>query len=194
MRGHCRFFISVMLVHMAAFAFMGCARSPDAERSAARGSMTAAIAAGADRYAAADFRLAQSFWYTAESRITGRKYKEARRYYINAKTSFEKALAGVEAGRKAVATATSAALQGLENDWKNLKAQAGSASKNKKKHWAADEKTIAEGLTAARDMIAADAAGAAVKIKEIGSVIQNWTAVFEGAAAAPTKPYTPGKG
>jgi hypothetical protein len=190
----CRSLISVMLVHVLLFAFTGCVRPPNTERSAAKGSMDAAISAGADTYAAADFRLAQGFWHTAESRMADRKYKEARRYYINAKSSFEKAVASVAAGKRAAADAAKAALPGLENDAKSLEIAAAKATKQKKTYWAPDEKHIVEGLRAANDMIANDPAGALTKMREIRTMIDSWNAVFKGTAPAPTKSYAPGKG
>lgn len=194
MRERCKYFASAMLILALVFVFVGCAKPPQAEKSATQSSMEVAVSAGADRYAVADFRLAQALWYTAETRMAGKKYKEAKHYYIFARSAFEKAAASVEAGRKVATEAANAALPSLENDWKNLEAAAKNAKKNKKEHWAADATAIVEGLQAAKDMIATDPAGAKTKIGELKSVIEKWDTVFKGLAAAPAKPYTPKKG
>ena len=194
MREHSKYLASVMIVLALVFVFAGCAKPPEAEKLAAQKAIDIAVSAGADKYAVADFRIAKGLWYTAESRMAGKKYKEARHYYIYARSVFEKAVAGVDAGKKAATQAANAALPGLENDWKNLEAAAKNARKNKKEYWAASATAIVEGLQAAKDMIAADPAGANAKIGELKSVIHTWDSVFKGLTAAPAKPYAPKKG
>ena len=61
-----------------------------------------------------------------------KKYKEAKEGYIAAKAAFEKAAAGVEAGKKAAAEQVGAAMTALEEAWKNLEAMAKKVEKNMK--------------------------------------------------------------
>ena len=82
--------------------------------------MDAAISAGADQYASADLKAAKEVWDDAESQMTGRKYKEAKQSYLDAKAAFEKAAAAVEAGKKVVADQANAALKALEDKWKKI--------------------------------------------------------------------------
>ncbi|MCK9227584.1 MAG: hypothetical protein PHT96_14230 [Syntrophorhabdaceae bacterium] len=68
--------------------------------------------------------------------MADKKYKDARRYYINSKRSFEKSMAGVETGKKAAANAVNAPLPDFENDWKNIEASARAAANTTKRYWA----------------------------------------------------------
>ena len=90
-----RYSVSLVIVLALAFVFVGCAKPPDAEKSAAKAAMDAAVSAGADKYAAADFTAAKTLWDTAESQMNDKKYKEAQQAYVDAKSAFEKAAAGV---------------------------------------------------------------------------------------------------
>ena len=119
-----RYLVSLMIVFALVFVFVGCAKPPDAEKSAAKAAMDAAVSAGADKYAATDFGTAKGLWDTAESQMMDKKYKEAKQSYIDAKSGFEFAAGGVEAGKKAMTDAVNAALFSLQNDWKNLEATA----------------------------------------------------------------------
>ena len=125
------YLVSLMIVFALVFVFVGCAKPPDAEKSAAKAAMDAAVSAGADKYAATDFGTAKGVWDTAESQMMDKKYKEAKQGYIDAKSAFEKAAGGVEAGKKAMTDEANAALVSLEDDWKNLEA---TAKKVEKKH------------------------------------------------------------
>jgi len=191
-----RYLVSLMIVFALTFVFIGCAKPPDQEKSAAKTAMDAAVSAGADKYAATDFTTAKGLWDTAESQMMDKKYKEAKQGYIDAKSAFEKAASGVEAGKKAVADAVSAAIASLENDWKNLEATAKKAEKNmkdKKADWTADEKAFTDGLQATKDMIATDPAGAKAKVDELKSVIDKWDSTFKELAAAPAPTNAPKK-
>lgn len=64
--------------------------------------------------------------------MADKKYKDARRYYINSKRSFEKSMAGVETGKKAAANAVNAPLP----DFENIEASARAAANTTKRYWA----------------------------------------------------------
>jgi len=179
-----------------AFVLAGCAKAPDEEKAAAKAAMDAALAAGADKYAAADLTAAKSQWDTAESQMNDKKYKEAKQGYIDAKAAFEKAKAGVEAGKKAMADEANAAITSLENGWNDLAATEKKLEKNmkdKKETWEADAKTVGEGLKAAKDTVANDPAGAKEKVGELKAILDKWDAAFKEMTVAPAKPEAPKK-
>ena len=109
---------------------IGCAKPPEAEKSDAKAAMDAAVSASADKYATSDFNDAKKLWDDTEAQMTAKKYKEAKQGYIDAKAAFEKATAGVEAGKKTVTDEAKAAVASLEEAWKNV---AGAAKKVEKK-------------------------------------------------------------
>ena len=188
--------VSLTIILALAFLFVGCAKPPEAERSAAQAAMGAAVSAGADKYAAADLDAAKTMWDTAESQVKDKKYKEAKQSYIDAKAAFEKAASGVEAGKKAMTDEANTAVAGLEESWKNLEAAAKKVQKklgDKKDAWEADAKSFEEGLKATKDMIAADPAGAKAKAGELKAITDKWEATFNELGAAPAKAEAPKK-
>jgi hypothetical protein len=169
----------------------GCAKPPEAEKQAAKGAMDAAISGGADKYAAADLDAAQKVWDTAESQMNEKKYKEAKQSYIDAKAAFEKASDAVEAGKKAASDQASSVLASIEEAWKKLEATAQTMAKqmkDKKEAWVADSKAVTDGLAKAKEMIAADPAGARAQLDELKAMVDKWDNLFKEMAAAPTKP------
>jgi hypothetical protein len=187
-----KYSVSLMLILAVALVFIGCAKPPEAEKSAAKGAMDAALSAGADKYAAVEMDAAKKIWDTAEAQVKEKKYKEAKQGYVEAKAAFEKAAAAGEAGKKAVAAEVSTAVVALEEAWKNLDAAAKNVEKkmqqDKKDAWAADTKAFTEGLKATKDMIAADPAGAKAKVGGLKAIIEKWDASFKELAAATAKP------
>jgi hypothetical protein len=168
----------------------GCAKPPEAEKQAAKGAMDAAISGGADKYAAADLDAAQKVWDTAESQMNEKKYKEAKQSYIDAKAAFEKASGAVEAGKKAASDQASAVLASIEEAWKKLEATAQTMAKqmkDKKEAWVADSKAVADGLAKAKEMIAADPAGAKAQLDELKAMVDKWDNLFKEMTAAPAK-------
>jgi hypothetical protein len=183
--------VSFMMVLALVLVFIGCAKPPDAEKSAAKVSMDSATAAGADKYAAADFKAAKTLWDGAEGQMTAKKYDEAKKGYVEAKAAFEKASGAVAAGKKALADEANALIAGLEEGWKNLETTAKSAAKkmkDKKDAWEADGKTFADGLKATKDMIATDPIGAKAKAGDLKALIAKWDAAFKELTSAPAKP------
>ena len=169
------------------FLFVGCSKPPETEQKAAKAAMDAAMSAGADKYAAADFGAAKGKWDEAESQVKDKKYKEAKQTYIDAKAAFEKAAAGVEAGKKAVADQVNADLATLEGAWKNLRATAKKMERKMKDKdaWTNDTKTISEGLAKAKEMAVSDPAGAKAKMDEVKGMMDKWDNSFKEMAAAP---------
>jgi len=189
---------SVLLLVVFSFALMlvGCATPPDAEKSAAKVAADAAVSAGADKYAIADFGAAKNLWDKAESLMNEKKYKEAKQVYIDAKSAFEKATGAVETGKKAMTDEVNTALVSLEDSWKNLEAavkKAEKSLKDKKDIWTTDAKAFEEGMKATKDMIASDPVGAKAKASELKAIIDKWDATVKELSATPVKAETPKK-
>jgi len=181
---------SIMFLALA-LVFIGCAQPPEAEKSAAKAAMDAATAAGADKYATADFNAAKSLWVASEAQMNEKKYEEAKKGYVSAKTAFEKAAGAAAVGKKAMTDEVNAAVAALEESWKNLEATAKDVEKkmkDKKDEWTADTKAFVEGLKTTKDMIATDLTGAKAKAGELKSLLDKWDASFKELAAAPAKP------
>jgi hypothetical protein len=188
---HLKFSVSVMMVLALVLVFIGCSKPPEAEQKAAKTAMDAAVAAGADKYAAADLAAAKKVWEAAEAQVKEKKYKEAKQAYVDAKAGFEKAAGAVAAGKKAVADEANAALAAVEAAWKGTEEAAKRVEKkmkDKKDAWTADAKAFGENLKAAKEMIAADAVAAKAKAGELKGVIEKWEAAFMELAATPDKP------
>ncbi len=184
--------LAVVMILALAVTFSGCSRIPEAEKSAAKTAMDAAVAAEAPRYARADFEAATQLWETSEAQMQEKKYKEAKHGYLAARAAFEKAEAAVAAGKKALvgevnADELNAVIARLEADWENLQVLAKKVGTKleKKKLWEADAKSFAEGLKAAKNMIATDPVSAKLKIDALRPFIDAYTAIFKQIEAAP---------
>lgn len=191
-----KYAVSSIMVMALIMMFIGCAKPPEAEKAAAKAAMDTAVTAGADKYAAADFKTAQSTWDASEAQMNDKKYEEAKQGYVSAKTAFEKAAGAAAVGKKAMTDEANAAVAALEDGWKNLAAAAKGVEKkmkDKQEAWAADTKAFEDGLKATKDMIAADPAGAKKKAGELKSIIDKWDATFKELAAIPDKPAKKGK-
>ena len=181
----------VLVVFGLGMVLAGCSKPPEAEKEAVKKAMDAAISVGADQYASADLEAARKVWDTAESQMKEKKYKEAKQGYIDAKATFEKAAAAVEAGKKAIAEQANAALGTLEGEWKKLSVTANKMEKKlkgKKQAWTADTKAISEGLAKSKEMVASAPAEAKAKLDELKTMIDRWETTFREMARSPSKP------
>ena len=178
------------LALLSALVFMGCARPPEAERSAARAAMDAALSARAEKYVPADSAAARRLWETAENLVKEKKYEEAKRGYIDARAAFEKAAGGIEAAKTAAAEEVGVALPGLEEGWQDLQALFQRVEKKVTKGrglWEADAKTFVEDLKTVKETFATDPGGAREKMGRMKSFLESYTALFQQLAAAPAK-------
>jgi hypothetical protein len=188
---HFKYSVSLLMVLALALVFIGCAKPPEAEQKAAKTAMDAAVAAGADKYAAADLDAAKKVWESAEAQVKDKKYKEAKQGYVDAKAAFDKAAGAVAAGKKAVADEATAAIAALEEGWTGIEAAAKKVEKkmkDQKDAWEADAKAFADSLKAGKEMIAADPIGAKAKVAQLKAVIEKWDAAFKEMLTAPAKP------
>lgn len=168
--------VLLMIVLALVFVFAGCFKKPpEKEINAAKAAMDAALAAGADKYVPAEFEAAKDLWEKGELQKNGKKYKEAKQFYIEAKAAFEKSMGGIEAGKKALAEKLPAYIAGIDADWKKQQANVKENGKAlSKDDWNADVKAFAEGLKAAKELIATDPAAAKVKADELKAMIAKW--------------------
>ena len=174
-----KYAVSSVMVLSLVFMFIGCAQPPEAEKLAAKAAMDAAVAAGAEKYAAADFDGAKNLWVATEAQMNNKKYEEAKKGYVSVKAAFEKAAAAAAAGKTAMAAEVTAAVASLGDGWKALEAVVKSVEKkmkDKKDEWAADATAFEEGLKATSTMIATDPAGAKAKAAQLKAVLDKWDA------------------
>ncbi len=189
---HFRHSVSLMIILALTLVFIGCAKPPEAEKSAAKASMDTAVSSGADKYAAGDLDAAKKIWDAAEAQMKEKKYKEAKQDYVAAMATFDKAAGAVEGGKKVAAAEANAAVASLEEDWKNLKTAAKNLAKKMKDKktkdaWAADTKAFTKGLKATKDKISNDPASAKENVGELKSIIEKWDTAFKKLAATHSK-------
>jgi len=185
-------------VHCASSYTFACATPPEAEKKAADAAVSAATAAGADKYAPSEFSAMTAAVKKAEYEMSDKAYKKARASYAAVKDLAEKAAkvaaekaATAAAAEKAAATADAEKqLADLEGRWKELQGQVEAAAKKLKAEqkavWDTDAKGVAEALEAAKAAVATDAAAAKAKLASIPAVLDKWEADL-AALAAPTK-------
>jgi len=186
-----------LLAAMSLLAF-ACATPPEAEKKAADAAVSAATAAGAEKYAPSEFSAMTAAVKKAEYEMSNKAYKKARASYEAVKDLAEKAAkaaaeqaAKVAAAEKAAATADAEKqIADLEGRWKELQGQAAVAGKklkaDQKAAWDTDAKGVAEALEAAKAAVATDAAAAKAKLASIPAVLDMWEADL-AALAAPAK-------
>jgi hypothetical protein len=99
-----RAFVAVLL--MLIFPLAGCGAPPTAEADAARQSMASASGAGADKYAAASFKEAQTAQAALDAELKAQEekfiksYDRARELAVAAKTAADKAVTDATSERK----------------------------------------------------------------------------------------------
>jgi len=177
---------------------LACTSPPEGEKRAADAAVSAATAAGADKYAPSEFAAMTAAVKKAEYEMSNKAYKKAKASYEAVTDLAEKATkaaaekaATVAAAEKAAATADAEKqIADLEGRWKELQGQAEAAGKklkaDQKAAWDTDAKGVAEALEGARAAVAIDAAAAKAKLASIPAVLDKWAADL-AALAAPAK-------
>jgi len=167
-----------------------CASPPEAEKKAADAAVSAATAAGADKYAPSEFSAMKAAVQKAESEMSSKAYKEAKASYEAVKDLAEKAAKAAAAGKAAITAEAEKQIADLEGRWKELQGQVEAVAKklkaDQKAIWDTDAKGVAEALEAAKAALATDAAAAKAKLESIPAVLDKWTADL-AALAAPAK-------
>ena len=186
-----------LLAAVSLFTF-ACATPPEAEKKAADAAVSAATAAGAEKYAPSEFSAMTAAVKKAEYEMSNKAYKKARASYEAVKNLAEKATrtavekaATAAAAEKVAATAEAEKQIGdLQGRWKELQGQAEAAGRklkaNQKAAWDTDAKSVVEALEAAKATVATDAAAAKAKLASIPAVLDKWAADL-AALAGPAK-------
>ncbi len=168
---------------------LACTSPPEAEKRAADAAVSAATAAGADKYAPSEFAAMTAAVKKAEYEMSNKAYKKARASYEAVKDLAEKATKAA-AEKAATTAAAEKQIADLEGRWKELQGQAEAAGKklkaDQKAAWDTDAKGVAEALKEARAAVATDAAAAKAKLASIPAVLDKWAADL-AALAAPAK-------
>ena len=172
----------------------GCASPPEAEQKAAQSAVSAARAAGADKYARSEYGAMDSALKAAESEMGAKKYKEAKEGYEKAKGLAETAAKAAEGGKAAMKAEVEKQVGDLEKRWKDLAGKVKAAAKKlkaeQKQAWEADAKSLTGALQAAKDAVGADPAGAKDKLAAAVASIDKWGADL-AALAAPAAAKAP---
>lgn len=191
-----KYSVSLMVVLVWALTFIGCAKPPEAEKAAANAAMTAAMTAGADKYATADLSAAKKILDSAEAQMKEKKYEEAKKGYVDARAAFDKATGAVAAGKQAAINEANASVTALEEAWLKLGETAKTLDKkmkDKKDAWIADSTAFPENVKKIKETIVIDPLGAKAKIAELKAVVDKWDAAFKELATAPPEPPQPQK-
>src|SRR5262245_21331509 len=167
-----------------------CASPPEAERKAADQAVSAAVAAGAERYAPSEFSAMTAAVKKAESEMSSKAYKEAKASYESAKELADKAAKAAESGKAAAKAEAEKQIADVEARWKDLQAKAEAATKKLKTDQKAvsdaDAKTIVEAVESAKSSVATDAAAAKAKLAAVPALMDKWEADL-AALATPAK-------
>jgi hypothetical protein len=193
---HLRYSVLCMFVMVLALVFIGCAKPPDAEKSAAQSALKAATAAGAEKYAAAPMEAGKILWEEAEKLLKAEQYDAAKAVYIAAKTAFDKAAKTAVTAKKTLTDEVTKTVAGLEEQWKGVEAAALAIEKKmkaQKEVWDADALLFAQELQATKGIIATDMEGAKVKAEELKAMIEKWDTTIKELEKAPEKPMKKGK-
>src|SRR5262245_47004649 len=165
-----------------------CASPPEAERKAADQAVSAAVAAGAERYAPSEFSAMTAAVKKAESEMSSKAYKEAKASYESAKELADKAAKAAEAGKAAVRAEAEKQLAATEARWKDLQAKAEASAKkltaDQKAVWDVDNKSVADALESAKSSLASDGAAAKAKLAALPPLLDKWDADLTAVATA----------
>jgi chromosome segregation ATPase len=182
--------VAVLVLAGVSLLTFACASPPEAEKKAADAAVSAATAAGADKYAPSEFSAMTAAVQKAESEMSRKAYKEAKGSYETVKDLAEKAAKAAAAGKAAATAEAEKQIADLEGRWKELQGQVEAVAKklkaDQKAVWDTDAKGVAEALEAAKAAVATDAAAAKVKLESIPAILDKWTADL-AALAAPAK-------
>lgn len=191
-----RFSVVSLFIFMLALIFIGCAKPPDAEKSAAQSALNAATTAGAEKYAAVPMEAGKMLWGEAEKQLQAEEFEAAKVGYLAAKTAFDKATKSAVAAKKALTDEVTKTVTGLEEQWKTVEAAALAIEKKmaaQKEAWDADVLLFTQELQATKGMIAANAEGAKAKAVELKAMIDKWDTTIKELASMPEKPVKKGR-
>jgi hypothetical protein len=175
--------IVLPLVIAIAMIAVGCSKPPESEKKEAESAMNAAMSAGADKYASADFMKAQNLFRDALMKMASKDYGDAKKLYSEAKPLFEKATAQAAEGKKAMIEENVKSMKDVEKGWKELQ---GKVAKNKKikpfmnNEWKGDSKMVSDNLRTAKDTNNTDPYNAKLMLTNITNTIAKWDTYLKG--------------
>ncbi len=174
-----------------ALASFGCAQAPEAEKKAAEDAVSAAKAAGAEKYAPSDFAAAAAALKAAEDQMSARKYSEAKTAYMKATEQAENAAKAGEDGKAAMKSQVEQQLAETAKRWQELEGKVKAAAKKfkaeQKQAWEADAKAAAGALQAAKAAAGDDPAAATEKLAGVVQALEKWEAEVKGLATSAQK-------
>jgi len=191
-----RFSVVPLFIFMLALIFIGCAKPPEAEKSAAQSALSAATAAGAEKYAAVPMEAGKMLWGEAEKQLQAEEFDAAKVGYLAAKTAFDKATKAAGVAKKALTDEVTKTIAGLEEQWMAVQAAALAIEKKmaaQKEAWDADVLLFTQELQATKGMIAANAEGAKAKTVELKAMIDKWDTTVKELEKVPEKPLKKGR-
>jgi len=166
---------ATLIVTLATF---GCAQAPEAEKKAAAEAVSAAKAAGAEKYAPSDFAAAAAALKAAEDQMAARKYGEAKTAYVKAKEQADKAAKAGEAGKAAMKSQVNQQLAEMGTRWRELEGKVRAAGRKfkpeQKQAWETDAKATAEALQAAQAAAGDDPAMATEHLARVVQILEKW--------------------
>lgn len=173
-----------------AFVTFGCASPPEAEKKAAGDAVSAATAAGAEKYASGDFTAAMDALKAADTQMAAKKYTEAKTAYLKAKELADKAAGGVAAGKTAMRSQVTPLIAEAEKRWQEIEGKVKEVAKRLKPEqqqaWGADAKSATEALQAAKAAVENDPLAAKDKLAAVTAALDKWDAELK-ALPAPVK-------
>ncbi len=182
--------VTAAVVAVALFTF-GCASAPEAEKKAAEEAVSAAKAAGAERYAAGEFAAATDSLRQAESHLGAKRYNEAKTAYTKARDLAEGAVKAAEARKAGMRSEVEQRLATMEARWQELEAKVKATAKKlkleQKQTWEADAKGVEAAFQSAKGGAANDPNAANEKLVTIGAIVEKWEAELK-PQASPSKP------
>lgn len=159
-------------------ATFGCASPPEAEKKAGEEALSAARAAGAERYASGDLAAATSALTEAEGQIAAKQYDKAKSAYIKVKELADRAAKAVEAGKASMKAEVEQQLADAERRWQGLEGKVKTAGKKlkteQKQAWDADAKAAGEALETAKAAVGSDPAVAKEKLAAVSATLDKW--------------------
>lgn len=120
-----RYLVLVMVAAFVAGIVTSCAGPPEQEMAQAEAAIQAAQAAGADLYAADDFKSASDALADAKAKVESKDYTGAKEAAMMAKEKADAAKANAEKGKEEKKAEAEQKMSALKTEWETVKAEVG---------------------------------------------------------------------
>jgi hypothetical protein len=161
----------------------GCAKPPVDEKAAAVKALNAAMTAGAEQYMTVEMEAAKKMLADAEGAMAGKKYSDAQKGYVESKSAFEKASAGVNAAKQAMTAENKTVIEKVEKQWSTIAVKAKKAAKKmtkgNKAAWKIDEPAAKKAIKAAKDANAKNPIEARNQINNVSALADKWAGILK---------------